>query len=174
MPTWVSGILNRTADARCSARGGDMSRFLLACWPFVGHVNPYLSVALALRERGHEVAFYTSQRARPTIEAESFSVFPFQQVDEDYVWQIVRLMETGAPIGQQSVRAGLRTFQDWLVGTMPGQIADLLPVIRDWRSDVLVAETAMWGSLLVLGETTDVPVAILSTLLGCLVPGPDA
>jgi MGT family glycosyltransferase len=151
-----------------------MSRFLLACWPFVGHINPYMSVALALRARGHDVAFYTSQLALPTVEAEGFRVFPFQQVDEDYVWQIVQMMETEAPVGQTSVRAQVRTFQDWLVGTMEGQIADLEPVVGDWRPDVLVAETAMWGPILVLSETAGIPVAILSTLLGCLVPGPDA
>jgi MGT family glycosyltransferase len=147
---------------------------LFACWPFVGHINPYMSVALALRARGHDVAFYASQHARPTIEAEGFPVFPFEHVDEQYVRKIVRLLETGTPVGQKSVRVALRTFQNWLVGTMPAQIADLEPIIDCWRPDVLVAETAMWGPILVLWEAIGIPVAILSTLLVCLVPGPEA
>ena len=32
----------------------------------------------------------------------------------------------------------------------------------------------MWGPIVILNETSPVPVAILTTLMGCLIPGPDA
>lgn len=151
-----------------------MQRYLLACWPFVGHINPYLSVAHALRERGHAIAFYTSGRVRATVEGEGFEVFPYQQVEDDRVWEIVRMVETGAPVGQRSVRVAVRAYHDWLVGSLPGQVGDLEPILQAWRPEVVVAETAMWGPILVLWEKLGIPVAILSTLMGCLVPGREA
>jgi UDP:flavonoid glycosyltransferase YjiC (YdhE family) len=60
------------------------------------------------------------------------------------------------------------------VGTIPDQVADLEPILEQWQPDVVVTETALWGPILVLWETQQRPVAILSTLLTCLVPGPDA
>src|SRR4051794_14506148 len=39
--------------------GPSMSRFLLTTWPLVGYIHPFVSVARALRERDHNVAFYT-------------------------------------------------------------------------------------------------------------------
>ena len=43
--------------------------FLFTLWPFTGHLLPQLRIALALRERGHEVAFYSGERARATARA---------------------------------------------------------------------------------------------------------
>ena len=42
-----------------------MSRYLLTAWPLVGHIHPFVSIARALQERGHDVAFYTGERAGP-------------------------------------------------------------------------------------------------------------
>ena len=58
-----------------------MARFLVTCWPFVGHLYPQISVAFALRERGHDVAFYTHESARSIVEGEGFTLFPFVRVD---------------------------------------------------------------------------------------------
>jgi MGT family glycosyltransferase len=68
----------------------------------------------------------------------------------------------------------LRAFSDWLIDTVPGQVADLEPIVADWRPDVIVSETAMWGPILVLWERLGIPVAVSSTLMGCQIPGPDA
>jgi MGT family glycosyltransferase len=149
-------------------------RFLFAIWPFVGHVYPHLSVALELRARGHEVAFYSGDSVRSTLDDEGVQLFPFQRVNQDDVLGTVQALEAGAPVGWQAPMLVLRAFRDWLAGTIPEQVADLTPIIESWRPDVVVAETGMWGPILVLWESKRVPVAILSTLMGCLVPGPDA
>ena len=149
-----------------------MARFLLACWPFVGHINPYMSLALALRARGHEVAIYTDASLQATVEGQGFRLFPFRHVREES-WATIHARERTATGGLRSLRVGLRAFQDWLAGTIPDQVADLQPIIDDWQPDALVVEPAMWGPILVLWETTQVPVAILPTLLGCLIPGPE-
>jgi UDP:flavonoid glycosyltransferase YjiC (YdhE family) len=151
-----------------------MSKFLFAIWPLTGHVNPQIVIADALRARGHEVAFYTGEGARVLLESESFRVFPFQHVREDRVRDIVVTLETHAPVGLLTPLRTARAFQDWLIDTVPDQVADLEPILKAWQPDVVVTETAMWGPSLVLWERTGVPVAISSTLLGCLIPGPDA
>jgi MGT family glycosyltransferase len=150
------------------------ARFLLTIWPLVGHVNPFMSVAKALRARGHEVAFYTGAAVRSAIEREGFHLFPFQRVDEDRALQLIETVETGAQGGRTSRRLRFRAFREWLVETIPGQVADLQPIIQSWRPDVLVAETATWGPILVLWESERIPVAISSTLMGPLIPGRDA
>src|SRR5262249_10932252 len=95
-------------------------------------------------------------------------------VSEERVRDIVVTLETQAPVGVLTPLRTARAFQDWLLDTVPDQIADLEPIIETWRPDVVITETAMWGPSLVLYERTGVPVAISSTLLGCLIPGPDA
>ena len=151
-----------------------MSRFLLACWPFAGHISPFMSLALALEEGGHDVAFYTGESARETVESAGFTVFPFERLSEEQAVKSMVSMDTAAPSGRPEAGNVLQIFRDWLVETIPGQVDDLQPIVADWRPDVIVTETAMWGPILVLSEAGQTPVAILSTLLGCLVPGADA
>jgi MGT family glycosyltransferase len=149
-------------------------RFLVTCWPFVGHVFPQLAVAVALRERGHEVAFYTGASVAPVVEAEGFAVHLLGAVDEDAVLRCVRLLETGTAGGRMSPGLVRRTFREWLVETIPAQLRDLETVVAGWRPDVLVTDLSMWAPILVLEETTGIPVALSSTFMGPLIPGPDA
>jgi MGT family glycosyltransferase len=151
-----------------------MSRYLCTVWPFAGHINPFVSVAGALRDRGHGVAFYTSERVRPLLEDEGFTVFPYEHLDEDKIWSVIRSAETRAALGWHAPGLLLRAFRDWLAGSMPDQVTDIRSIVAAWRPDVILTETAMWGPILVLSETERLPVAILTTLMGCLIPGPDA
>ena len=151
-----------------------MARFLFTVWPFVGHINPFMSVARALKARGHDVAFYSSERTRATIEPQGVVLFPFKHLREDPIWEAVQAAETRATLGWHSPRLLIRAFRDWLAGTLPEQVSDIQEIIEDWRPDVIVTETGMWGPIVILGETSPVPVAILTTLMGCLIPGPEA
>ncbi len=150
-----------------------MARYLFTCWPFVGHVNSQVSIAKALQARGHDVAFYTGESARGILEQEGIQVLPFQHVDEERVWKCVKEVEIGAPDGRQSARLVARAFREWLVDTVPDQMNDLRSIIADWRPDALVTDLSMWSPILVLWETTGIPVALSSTLMGPLIPGPD-
>ncbi len=151
-----------------------MARFLLTIWPYVGHVYPFLSVAEALRSRGHEVAFYTGERARSLLKHEGFGLFPLRNVDENRIWDLVIEMERGSPVDRQSLRLKQRIFRELLVETIPDQVTDLQSIIADWSPDVVVTETMVWGPTVVLRETLGLRVALLSTLMGCQIPGPDA
>jgi len=149
-------------------------RFLVTCWPFTGHVLPQMAVAKALRERGHEVAFYTGRSSASLIEADGFEVHPLTAVDEDEVYRCVRLLETGSRRGHMSPALTRRTFRDWLVETVPAQVHDLETVLDRWQPDTIVTDLSMWAPIVVLPETTGLPVALSSTFMGPLIPGPDA
>jgi MGT family glycosyltransferase len=149
-------------------------RFLVTCWPFTGHVFPQMALAVALRARGHEVAFYTGASAVRIVEAEGFPVHPLCAVDEDAVFRCVRLLETGTSGGRMKPGLVRRTFREWLVETIPAQLRDLEAVVTGWRPDVIVTDLSMWAPIVVLQEATGIPVALSSTFMGPLIPGPDA
>ncbi|MGH9225139.1 MAG: glycosyltransferase [Acidimicrobiales bacterium] len=149
-----------------------MARYLFACWPFPGHLFPALSVAVAVRERGGEAAFYTGEAARPHLEQEGFTLFPFEALDEQR-FRRVQTREAGTAGRRQSLRVSHQAFRDWMVETIPGQVADLGAVIAGWKPDVVITDLSMWGPMVILHEKGPVPVAILS-FAGTMIPGPDA
>ena len=61
----------------------------------------------------------------------------------------------------------------WLLETMEAQLKDLSAILPAWRPDVLVCDPAMWGPLLVLQETAQIPLAVMSCVAACMLPGPD-
>jgi MGT family glycosyltransferase len=172
-----------------------MARFLLAMWPFSGHVHPNLAVAHALRQDGHEVAFYTGASARTMVQREGFHVFPFQRVaqriaglldghngnrsaDVDSAELYHRLTEHYTAAHDAGPFAAARQFKamylDWFLGTVPDQVSDLQTILDEWQPSVLVCDPFMWGPTLILSETQSVPIAVFSYFAGCLLPGPDA
>ena len=73
-----------------------MSRFLFTCWPFTGHLLPQMAIAVALRERGHEVAFYSGGAVGSIVESEGFDFFAFDRVDQERAFRNMRAIEAGA------------------------------------------------------------------------------
>jgi MGT family glycosyltransferase len=148
-----------------------VARFLLAVWPFPGHYFPMIAIARSLRERGHDVAFYTGARARSTVEEEGFTCFLFESVDDERVDALLFSRDHYASwMLPFRLKALLR---EWLIGTVPGQVEDLRRIVAAWRPEVILSETSMWAPMLVLHETEGVPVAVFSTVAACLLPGPD-
>ncbi len=153
-----------------------MARFLITCWPFVGHLYPQISVAHALRDRGHDVVFYSHGSTRPVVESEGFTLFPFVHVDERR-YERIHALEGQVPATQPRYRTlsvAMRAYRDMLADSIPEQVADLQPILGRWRPDVLVTDLALWGPILVLWEVTGIPVALSSTMMGSMIPGPDA
>jgi MGT family glycosyltransferase len=154
-----------------------MARFLIAVWPFAGHVHPAIAVAHALRARGHAIAFYSGARVRSLVEGEDFRLFPFINVDEDRVSALASSEFPYSPSLWHRLRSARQMqakFREWLLNTVPQQIDDLEAVLSEWRPDVLVCDLAFWSPILVLGETRQIPVAVLSVLAACILPGPAA
>jgi MGT family glycosyltransferase len=147
-------------------------RVLFCCWPFEGHVFPQLSIALAARERGAEVAFYTDSELGATVESEGVRLFPFRRVQA--AWRQVRERERQVGGRRQSLRVSQQAFREWLVETIPDQVTDLREVIAEFRPDVIVTDASMWGPSLILHESEPIPVALASPLIYAVIPGPDA
>ena len=153
-----------------------MARLLVTCWPFVGHLYPQISVARALRDRGHDVAFYTHESGRQVVEGEGFRLFPFVRVDEKR-FERIHALEAKVPPTQpkfQTISVAMTAYRDMLSGSIPEQVADLLPIIGEWRPDALITDPALWGPILVIWEMTGVPVALLTQMIGSMIPGPGA
>jgi UDP:flavonoid glycosyltransferase YjiC (YdhE family) len=148
------------------------ARVLFTCWPFEGHVFPLLSIALAERDRAGAVAFYTGKRLAPTVASQGIEVFPFDRVEG--VWDRVHEREREPRSLGRSLRVQREAFREWLIESIPDQVADLRAVMDRWRPDVIVTDGSMWGPSLVFHEATPIPICYASTLLYALIPGPDA
>lgn len=151
-----------------------MVRFLVTTFPFLGHLFPGLAIARALRERGHEVAFYTGARACAMVEAHGFACFPFKRIDgEALAERMAAGYGTREPFWRRAAKQKA-LFRSWLLDTIPGQLADLAEALPAFQPDVILSDVTMWGPSLVLHETQDAPVAVFSHTAVCLLPGPDA
>ena len=153
-----------------------MARFLVTCWPFVGHLYPQISVAHALRDRGHEVAVYSHESARAVVESEGFTLFPFEHVD-DQRYERIHALEAKVPARTPPLRTlsvAMQAYRDMVAGSIPEMVEDLVPIIGRWRPDVIITDPALWASILVVWELTGVPVALLTQMIGSMIPGPDA
>ncbi|HYI92554.1 MAG TPA: glycosyltransferase [Bryobacteraceae bacterium] len=151
-----------------------MARFLVTCWPFVGHLYPQISVAHALRKREHEIAFYTHESTRSVVEGENFRLFPFVNVDERR-YERIHALEAKVPATQpkrQTLSVAMTAYRDMLADSIPEQVADLQPILKQWQPDALITDPAMWGPILVMWERTGIPVALLTQMIGSMIPGP--
>jgi MGT family glycosyltransferase len=144
-----------------------VTRVLFACWPLEGHLFPQMSMAIALRERGAEVAFYTDGSMRELIESEGFEVHPFKRVGP--AWKRVHGRDRGTGGRREGLQL-LRDAREWIVGSIPDQVADLQDIVQRWQPNVIGAEASMWGPLLVLSELGPVPVGLVSPLIGAQIP----
>ena len=149
-----------------------MARFLFTVWPFPGHIHPNVAVAHALRKRGHEPAFYTAESLGPFLEGEGFRCFPFQDLDGGRVEEIVLNLDA-LSLRHWQAREKKALLREWLLGTVDDQLRDLDAISTVWQPDVVVCDPAMWGPLLVLHERSRIPLAVLSCLAVCMLPGPE-
>ena len=150
-----------------------MSKFLFAVWPFAGHLHPNIAIAHALKESGHQAGFYTGKKAAPRIEREGFECFPFTRVDAEGVERLL-FSQHSLPSLVRNPFAMISIYRRWLLDTVPAQVDDLKELLRQWRPDVIVCDPTVWGPILALHETEEIPVAISSFIPGCMIPGPDA
>jgi MGT family glycosyltransferase len=150
-----------------------MARFLMTVWPLSGHLHPNLAVANALRAQGHDVAFYTGERGRSNVESEGYKLYPFRHVNEARFNELLRAIGK-ITLDWTKTPQQLGYWREWLLGTLPGQLADLEEALADWRPDALVCDPTMWAPTLILHEARPIPVAVFSYVATCLLPGPGA
>ena len=150
-----------------------MARFLVTSWQPPGHLYPQIAVANALRARGHDVAFYCAPQNRGVLESEGYRLFPFTKLDEGELDKTL----FGAGRNSSSPNGGFSfatLLREWMIETIPNQVADLESILNEWKPDAIASEVSMWGPTFILGELGRVPVAITSFMPCCMIPGPDA
>ena len=163
-----------------------MGRFLFAVWPYAGHINPCMSLAERLRERGHKIAFCTGASVAPTVADEGYERFAFEALarylgevtggnrdDDPALYRTLNcryttITETN-PI--EKLHRVQRLLLEMSAGSISSQVQDLTRIAKDWRPDVIVADAMMWAPMTVLHETIRLPVVPFSFYAGCLIPG---
>ena len=132
-------------------------RFLITCWPFTGHLLPQMAIAIALRERGNEVAFYSGDAVRATVEGEGFEFFPFEHLDQERGFRAMRAVDTGDRRSRPGGGRLLPILRDWLVETIPAQVADLRVVLERWRPDAIATDLSLWAPMSCCGRPSASP-----------------
>jgi UDP:flavonoid glycosyltransferase YjiC (YdhE family) len=166
-----------------------MSRFLMAAWPYVGHVTPTIALARRLRDRGHEVAVFTGAMPDDPAAREGLHRFGFQALARALGGLVGRdgsdTADLHAAITHRDTAIGLRNpfarlrrirslYDEVIVGTIPAQVSDLQNILAAWSPDVIVADPFLWAPYAVLREKNRATCAVFSFYAGCLVPGPGA
>ena len=120
-------------------------RILFTTQPGSGHWRPLAPLALALQERGHEVAFATLPAHCRWIEAAGFRCFPMGADDDDSMPDLrperTRQQDTPEQAGAvwQRVFAGSRAERC---------LPDLLSICEEWRPSLIVRETTEFAGCL--------------------------
>ncbi|RJL22944.1 hypothetical protein [Bailinhaonella thermotolerans] len=150
--------------------------FLFATWAGGGAVPPVLSVARALRERGHGVRVLADESlhdevAGSGLEAVAWTTAP-QGDASDPAKDVIKDFEARTPLGQ------FARLRDRIVcGPAADYARDTLAELRARPADALVAEHMLLGAF-TGGEAAGIPLASLVTTLypfptpGAPPPGP--
>ena len=136
------GAAHRTQRRRAAIHGGPgagarrMSRFLFTLLAVHRPRAPADEPSrAALRERGHEVAFYSGDAVRATVRGRGLRVLPASTGSTRSARSPhMRAMEDGGVPGRPGRGRVLPLLRDWLVETIPDQVADLDAVLADWRA----------------------------------------
>jgi UDP:flavonoid glycosyltransferase YjiC (YdhE family) len=115
-------------------------RILFVTSPGVGHVQPVMGLALAARNRGHEIAWATSGDLAPLLEAQSIHVFavgaPFAKYRTEYRTRWPEALQLKGR--QTAAHAFPRLFGNVIANDMlPG----LERTIVEWKPNLVVNET---------------------------------
>lgn len=171
----VGGTIFRAPALWAGANPGlakwTVAKFLITVWPIAGHYHPCLAVAKALRERGHEVAFFTGARAAAAIEKEGFRRFPFQRTDEAFFESIFYKPQPPTPWWKPELLVRRERYTALLLGALAGQVPDLEEVVASWKPDAMVCDPTFWGPILVTQERHRIPLAVFAFVPFCPLPG---
>ena len=128
------------------AVGQPVMRVLCTCLPGYGHFLPMLPLARALTAAGHDVAFASAADFCPQMEREGFVTFPAGITLAEQLAEAARRYPE-----QHAMPHGIERFYTFVPRMLAGvaappRAADLMPVIQEWRPDVLVHDEADFGA----------------------------
>ena len=156
-------------------------KVLHACQAIPGHIHPNIALALTLRARGHEMAFYSGRRAQEKIERQGFRYYPFQEEMDRILTSVIFPAPgelTASNLADEALKLSdrgrvERILKQWFLQTIPQQLEDLEKIIEDFDPDVLVCDFTLMGPILILQHRCKVPVAVFCVIPASPIPGPD-
>ena len=130
-------------------------RFLFTCIPGLGHFNPMVPLAAALKKAGHVVAFATA----PAF-AETVSRAGMDHIPAGMDWDERRLLETVPELRTVAkIYRGEWMMKNIFLDRSPRlMIPDLLTIIPAWRPDMIIAGSFDYGGPLA-AEKLNLPYA---------------
>ncbi|MDB4989497.1 MAG: glycosyltransferase [Myxococcaceae bacterium] len=138
-----------------------MARVLFATVPIAGHIQPFLAIARALVERGHQLRWYTGRNYAGLVEQTGASFAPYERATEFDD----QAMELAFPA--RARLHGLRQLKFDLLhvfgAAIPGQLLDLEQVARAFSPDVIIADPCMLGALL-FKERHGTPLVVINVI----------
>lgn len=142
---------------------------ILTTWDGAGNTPPVLSVARALRERGHEVRVMGDPSLREDVAAAGLWFMPWSRTParqaRGAAGDVIRDWECPDPMG------ALAQLRDRLAIGAAGLVAqDVLEECERQRPDVLLTEMFLFGAL-VAAEARGIPAVVLNPTI-CVVPRP--
>lgn len=144
-----------------------MARFLFTVVPALGHINPTMPIAAELQNRGHAVAYASGYDVRQYFESQGFEFFTAGLPSfKNYTSFAVQKM-----FQYQGLLSNVFFFKVVLEYNRQ-LIADLPPVIRQYRPDVIVTDCITHGGAQ-LAEALHLPWATSHPVPG-LIPSGDA
>ena len=109
-----------------------------------GHINPLFRYAEAIRKRGHEVRFASTEPARPIVEKAGFEFVAVpgpMGLETDEVFA-----DLDAATGEEALIIATR---DLFGGILPkAAFPGISDVIRDWRPAIIVRESSEYAGLI--------------------------
>ncbi|MCA1683360.1 MAG: glycosyltransferase, partial [Actinobacteria bacterium] len=121
-------------------------RVLCTCLPGIGHFLPMLPLARALADAGHDVSFATAAEFLPYLEKHGFAAFPAGLSLPEQMRQAAARFpaEHALPPGKERFCSFVPRM---LAGVAaPARAADLVPIVREQRPDVIVHDETDFGA----------------------------
>ena len=141
-----------------------MSRFLFVVPQFAGHVNPAVSVAMELAQRGHEVQWAAPRRIRPLL-PEDAVMHPF---DDELVEELRTAFARRVGRGRGLANDFKCFWEELVLPLARGTLGDVERAVEAFRPDALVVDQHALSGALVARRTglrwaTLAPTAFLTT-----------
>jgi MGT family glycosyltransferase len=123
-----------------------MARILIATVPVMGHIAPFLPLARALAERGHDIRWYTGAKYRAWVEATGAEFAGYRHARDFDDREHDREFPGRARLrGLAQLKFDMKNI---FIEAAPGQLADIRALLDDFPADVVLHDPGMIGALL--------------------------
>jgi len=132
-----------------------VGKILFASMPFDGHFNPLTSLAVHLRERGHDVRWYTGATYAGKLAALGVPHFPYQRAREVNTESLTQLFPEYEALGT-GPKAIAFALRELFFGNLEAHYRDVLELRAGFEFDAVVFDAAFYAARLV-AETCECP-----------------